>query len=100
MLECFLVFILKNNLKVNLSMCQQENFSCAKEHENILQRNGLRFFFSIIMKIHITTKKCTVNKKKTKNKQKYTNIYETKSVKKHYLNYYIGKGRLGERKSS
>ena len=38
------------------------------------------------MRIHITTKKCTVNKKKkTKNKQKYTNIYETKSVKKHYL---------------
>ena len=27
-------------------------------------------------------------------------MYETKSVKKHYLNYYIGKGRLGERKSS
>ena len=44
------------------------------------------------MRVHIATNKCTVNKKtKIKNKQKYTNIDKIKSIKKHYLKYYIGK---------
>ena len=56
-------------------------------------------FFSIIMRIHITTNKYRVNKIwKMKNKQKYANLYETESVQKHYLNYFIRTLRLGERK--
>ena len=31
-----------------------------------------------------------------KNKQKYTNIYKTESIQKHYLNYYIRKLMLGK----
>ena len=51
------------------------------------------------MRIHITANKYTVNKKlKTKNDQKYTNIYKTKSIQKHYLNYFIRILRIGERK--
>ena len=57
-------------------------FHVPKEHENIVQYNGLRIFFAILMRIHIATNKCTVNKKtKIKNKQKYTNIDKTKSIK-------------------
>ena len=33
-----------------------------------------------------------------KNKQKYTNIYKTESMQKHYLNYFNRKLKLGERK--
>ena len=33
-----------------------------------------------------------------KNKQKRTNIYKTELIQKHYLNYFIRKLRLGERK--
>ena len=51
------------------------------------------------MRIHITTNKYTVNKIwKMKNNQKYTNIYKTKSIQKRYLNYFIRKLSLGERK--
>ena len=51
------------------------------------------------MRIHITANKHTVNKiRKTKNDQKYTNIYKTKSIQKQYLNYFIRILRIGERK--
>ena len=51
------------------------------------------------MRIHITANKYIVNKiRKTKNDQKYTNIYKTKSIQKHYLNYFIRRLRIGERK--
>ena len=33
-----------------------------------------------------------------KNNQKYTNIYKTKLMQKHYLNNFIAKLRLGERR--
>ena len=33
-----------------------------------------------------------------KNNKKYTNIYKAKSIQKHYLNNFIGKLRLGERR--
>ena len=47
-----------------------------------------------------TTNKYTINIIwKMKNEQNYTNIYETESMQKHYLNYYIRKLRLGERRS-
>ena len=56
-------------------------------------------FFSIIMRIHITSNKYTVNKiLKMKNNPKYTNIHKTKSIQKNYLDYFIRKLRLGERK--
>ena len=56
-------------------------------------------YISFTMRIHITTNKYTVNKTwKMKNNQKYTNIYKTKSIQKHYLNNFIGKLRLGERR--
>ena len=83
------------------------------EHRNLwIILNDLRYetkfgFFSIIMRIHITGNKYTVNKIwkikneqkyttnkytvyiiwKMKNEQNYTNIYETESMQKHYLNY-------------
>ena len=51
------------------------------------------------MRIHITSNKYTVNKiLKMKNNPKYTNIHKTKSIQKNYLDYFIRKLRLGERK--
>ena len=56
-------------------------------------------FFSIIMGIHITANKYIVNTIwKQKNCQKFTNIYKTESIQKHYLNYFIRKLKLGKRK--
>ena len=58
--------------------------------------NDLRY--EIIMRIHITTIKYTVNKIwKMKNEEKYADIYKTESIQKHYLNYYVRKLRLGKR---
>ena len=81
MLECFLVFIFEKQLKSTIVYVPT-------------------IFFLIIMTIHITARKCTVSKTKTKNTEKYTIICETKSKKKHYFNCYIGKWTLGEPKSS
>ena len=63
MLECFLVFIFEKQLKSTIVYVPT-------------------IFFLIIMTIHITARKCTVSKTKTKNTEKYTTICETKSKKK------------------
>ena len=99
----FLFFILEKQLKTTIvNMPTETIFYVPKNMKTLFSIMVWEFFFfPIIMRVHIATNKCTVNKKtKIKNKQKYTNIDKTKSIKKHYLNYYIGKWRLGEWKSS
>ena len=57
-------------------------------------------FWKIIIRIHIAANKYTVNKTwRMTNEQRYGNIYKIESIQKHYLNYYIRKLRLGERRS-
>ena len=57
-------------------------------------------FWKIIIRIHIAADKYTVNKTwRMTNEQRYGNIYKIESIQKHYLNYYIRKLRLGERRS-